>query len=161
MEATSSSNVPGHGGVVDCATLYLCRQGERWVVVIESPGITGALRLRHTGRDPYDARFELLCSARRACPDAAIVSTDGALEEADYEWRLDIRSVEAAAGRRRDRRAPRAHRRTGAAPAAPLRSARSSASATGAAAPRSRAGLAPSDPTVTTTPESGHAGHMG
>ena len=98
MEATSSSNVPGHGGVVDCATLYLCRQGERWVVVIESPGITGALRLRHTGRDPYDARFELLCSARRACPDAAIVSTDGALEEADYEWRLDIRSVEAAAG---------------------------------------------------------------
>ena len=98
MEATSSSNVPGHGGVVDCATLYLCRQGERWVVVIESPDITGALRLHHTGRDPYDARFELLCSARRACPDAAIVSTDGALEEADYEWRLDIRSVEAAAG---------------------------------------------------------------
>jgi len=98
MEAHSSPNVPGHGGVVDCATLYLCRQGERWVVVIESPGITGALRLRHTGRDPYDARFELLCSARRACPDAAIVSTDGALEEADYEWRLDISSVEAAAG---------------------------------------------------------------
>jgi len=98
MEATSSSNVPGHGGVVDCATLYLCRQGERWVVVIESPGISGALRLRHTGRDPYDARFELLSSARRACPDAAIVSTDGALEEADYEWRLDIRSVEAAEG---------------------------------------------------------------
>ena len=26
------------------------------------------------------------------------MSTDGALEEADYEWRLDIRSVEAAAG---------------------------------------------------------------
>ncbi len=98
MEATSSSNVPGHGGVVDCATLYLCRQGERWVVVIESPAVTGALRLRHTGRDPYDARFELLCSARRACPDAAIVSSDGALEEADYEWRLDIRSVEAAPG---------------------------------------------------------------
>jgi hypothetical protein len=98
MEAHSSPNVPGHGGVVHCATLYLCRQGERWVVVIESPGITGALRLRHTGRDPYDARFELLCLARRACPDAAIVSTDGALEEADYEWRLDISSVEAAAG---------------------------------------------------------------
>ena len=98
MEATSSSNVPGQGGVVDGATLYLCRQGERWVVVIESPGITGALRLRHTGRDPFDARFELLCSARRACPDAAIVSTDGALEDADYEWRLDIRSLAAAAG---------------------------------------------------------------
>jgi len=98
MEATSSPNVPGHGGVVYCATLYLCRQGERWVVVIESPGVTGAVRLRHTGRDPFDARFELLCSARRACPDAAIVSTDGALEDADYEWRLDVRSIEAAAG---------------------------------------------------------------
>jgi len=98
MEATSSPNVPGHGGVVDSATLYLCRQGERWVVVIESPGVTGAVRLRHTGRDPFDARFELLCSARRACPDAAIVSTDGALEDADYEWRLDVRSIEAAAG---------------------------------------------------------------
>ena len=98
MEATSGPDHPGHGDVVDRATLYLSRQGERWVVVIESPGITGALRLRHTGRDPYDARFELLCSARRACPDAAIVSTDGALEEADYEWRLDIRSVAAAAG---------------------------------------------------------------
>jgi hypothetical protein len=98
MKAKSSSNVPGHGGVVDSATLYLCRQGQRWVVVIESPLIQGALRLRHTGRDPYDARFELLCSARRACPDAAILSTDGALEDADYEWRLDMRGLETNAG---------------------------------------------------------------
>lgn len=98
MEATNSSNVPGHCGVVGCATLYLCRQGERWVVVIESPRIVGALRLHHTGRDPYDARFELLCTARRACPDAAIVSTDGALEDAEYEWRLEIRGVEDNAG---------------------------------------------------------------
>ncbi len=98
METNNRSNIPGHGGTVDCATLYLCRQGERWVVVIESPHVKGALRLHHTGRDPYDARFELLCTARRACPDAAIVSTDGALEGADFEWRLDIRGVEANLG---------------------------------------------------------------
>ncbi len=98
MEATSGSNPPAPGGVADSATLYLCRQGERWVVVIESPRILGAMRLHHTGRDPHDARFELLCTARRACPDAAIVSTDGALEDADYEWRLEIRGVETNPG---------------------------------------------------------------
>ena len=112
MEAKNEPNVPGHDGVVDSATLYLCRQGERWVVVIESPAHPGVLRFHHAGRDPYDARFELLCSARRACPDAAIVSTDGALEDADYEWRLDIRGVEANRGRPRDGRAPRARRRS-------------------------------------------------
>jgi len=98
MEADNVSNVPEQGGVSDRATLFLCRQGERWVVVIESPCFQGAVRLDHTGRDPYDARFELLCSARRACPDAAIVSTDGALESADYEWRLEIRGVETNTG---------------------------------------------------------------
>jgi hypothetical protein len=86
MDATNGSNGPGTGGIADSATLYLCCQGERWMVVIESPRILGAMRLHHTGRDPYDARFELLCTARRACPEAAIVSTDGALEDADYEW---------------------------------------------------------------------------
>ena len=78
------------GGVVDHATLYLCRRGAMWAVVIESPRVRGALRLDHAGNDPYDARFELLSRARRACPDAAIVSTDGALESADYEWRLEV-----------------------------------------------------------------------
>jgi hypothetical protein len=78
--------------------LYLCRRGPTWVVVIESPRVTDALRLRHSGRDPYDARYELLCLARRACPDAAILSTDGALESADYEWRLEVRGAEAQAG---------------------------------------------------------------
>ena len=68
------------------------------MVVIESPRILGAMRLHHTGRDPYDARFELLCTARRACPDAAIVSTDGSLEDADYEWRIEIRGVETNPG---------------------------------------------------------------
>jgi len=92
------SNVPGDAGATDCATLYLCRQGPAWVVVIESPRITGALGLRHSGRDPYNARFELLSLARRACPDAAIVSTDGALEGADYEWRLEVRGAEAQEG---------------------------------------------------------------
>ena len=89
---------PGQRGVIDAATLYLCRQGPRWVVVIESPRVTGAVRLRHAGRDPYDARFELLNAARRACPDASIMSTDGAVESADYEWRLEVRGVEAQPG---------------------------------------------------------------
>ncbi|MGA2933212.1 MAG: hypothetical protein ABSE98_14160, partial [Acidimicrobiales bacterium] len=89
---------PGHGDVIDRATLYLCRQGEKWVVVIESARISGALRLRDAGRDAYDARFELLSRARRACPGAAIFSTDGALESADFEWRVGVRSVEAKAG---------------------------------------------------------------
>lgn len=37
-------------------------------------------------------------TARRARPDAAIVSTDGALEDADYGWRLEIRGVETNPG---------------------------------------------------------------
>ncbi len=98
MEPTNRSKVPADAKASDCATLYLCRQGSTWVVVIKSPRMTGALRLRHSGRDPYDARFELLSVARRACPDAAIVSTDGALEGADYEWRLEVRGTEAQAG---------------------------------------------------------------
>jgi hypothetical protein len=67
-------------------------------VVIESPRVTGAVSFRYAGRDVNDARFELLSSARRACPDAAIVSTDGALERADYEWRLEVHGVEPHAG---------------------------------------------------------------
>jgi hypothetical protein len=98
MGANNTSNDPGHAAVHDNATLYLCRQGERWVVVIESPLVRGALRLHHEGRDLYDARFVLLSCARRACPDAAIVSTDGALEGADWEWRLDVQRIEARAG---------------------------------------------------------------
>jgi hypothetical protein len=98
MGGNNTTNVPGHGAVDDDATLYLCRQREMWVVVIESPLIQGALRLHHEGHDPHDARFVLLSCARRACPDAAIVSTDGALDGADYEWRLDVRGVEAHAG---------------------------------------------------------------
>jgi len=98
MEANDTSNVPGHGGVIDRATLYLCRQGEKWGLVIESARISGPLRLRDAWQDAYDARFELLSRARRACPDAAIFSTDGALESADYEWRVEVRSLEAKAG---------------------------------------------------------------
>ena len=79
MQPWSGSNTPEHRGVIDSATLYLCRQGPQWVVVIESPRVTDAVPLHHAGRDTYDAQFELLASARRACPDAAIMSTDGAL----------------------------------------------------------------------------------
>ncbi len=93
-----TSEVPGHGGVIDRATLYLCRQGDQWVVVIESERYTGALRLRGARRDAYDARFELLSAARRACPDATLFSTDGARESADYEWRVDVQGVRADAG---------------------------------------------------------------
>jgi hypothetical protein len=99
MEPNSTSHIPGRQQmVVDSATLYLCRQGTRWVVIIESPRVRSALRLRHAGRDSFDARFELLSKARRACPDASILSADGALEQADYEWRLEVRSMQAHPG---------------------------------------------------------------
>ena len=91
-------SIPGEGSTTDGATLYLCRQGPTWVVVIESPGITGAVRLRHAGVATHDVWSELLSMARRACPGAAIVSADGALESADYEWRLEVRGVEAREG---------------------------------------------------------------
>jgi hypothetical protein len=98
MEANHTQRVPEHDGVIDHATLYLCRQGDTWVVVIESDGFSGALRLRDATQDAYDARFELLSKARRACPDAAIVSTDGALDGADYEWRVQVQGLQANAG---------------------------------------------------------------
>ena len=68
------------------------------MVVIESPRVTDAVPLHHAGRDTYDAQFELLASARRACPDAAIMSTDGALTSADYEWRVEVRGIETRPG---------------------------------------------------------------
>jgi hypothetical protein len=80
MQPRSGSNIPTHRGVIDCATLYLCRQGPRWVV------------------DTYDAQFDLLNSAHRACPDAVIMSTDGALTSADYEWRVEVRGIQARPG---------------------------------------------------------------
>jgi hypothetical protein len=98
MEANSTSKITNDHGVLDCASLYLCRQGQTWVVVVESPSITGALLLRHAGRDPYDARFELLSRARLACPGADIAITDGAVEGADYEWRLDVSGIQEGAG---------------------------------------------------------------
>ncbi|HWD55016.1 MAG TPA: hypothetical protein VG346_07825 [Acidimicrobiales bacterium] len=98
MEANSTSKINADRGALDCATLFLCRQGQTWAVVVESPGITGALLLRHAGPDTYDARFELLTRARLACPGADIVVTDGAAEGADYEWRLEVRGVEECAG---------------------------------------------------------------
>lgn len=98
MQPRSRSNTPQHRGVIDFATLYLCRQGPRWVVIIESPRVKGAVPLYHAGDDAYDARFELLTSARRACPDAAIMSTDGALTSADYEWRVEVRGIEMRPG---------------------------------------------------------------
>ena len=98
MEQRNRAHLPRHQGVIDSATLYLCRQGPRWVVVIESPSVTGALAFRPTGSDAYDARFELLSSAHRACPGAAVIGSDGALESAGYDWRLDVRGAEAFAG---------------------------------------------------------------
>ena len=86
------------GRVMDRATLYLCRQGPEWVVVIESAQITGAVRFHHAGGDTYEARSELLSSARRACPDAVIMSADGAMMSADFEWRLDVLAIEARPG---------------------------------------------------------------
>ena len=98
MQPRSESNIPVHRGVIDYASLYLCRQGPRWVVVIESPRVSGAVPFHHAGHDAYDAQFDLLTSARRACPDAAIMGTDGALTSADYEWRVEVRGIEARPG---------------------------------------------------------------
>ena len=98
MKPKNGTSTPRHHGVADSATLYLCRQGSRWVVVIESPRVTAAVRLRHTGHDPYGARSELLSCAHRARPGADIVSTDGAVASADFEWRFDLRAVEAQPG---------------------------------------------------------------
>ena len=38
------------------------------------------------------------CCRHQGLPDAAIVSTDGALESADYKWRLEVQAVEAHTG---------------------------------------------------------------
>ena len=98
METNDTSRTPDLDDVIDRATLYLCRHGEKWVVVIESDYFSGAVRLRGASQDAYDARFELLSKARRACPGAAIASTDGALDSADYEWRVQVEGVAANVG---------------------------------------------------------------
>ena len=98
MQPRSESSIPVHRGVIDYASLYLCRQGPRWVVIIESPRVSGAVPFHHAGDDACDAQFDLLTSARRACPDAAIMGTDGALTSADYEWRVELRGIEARPG---------------------------------------------------------------
>lgn len=91
MEANRTSETQSKHGVLDCATLFLCRQGQTWVVVVESPKVTSAELLRRSAHDAYDARWDLLSRARAACPDAAFETTDGALEGADYEWRIEVR----------------------------------------------------------------------
>jgi hypothetical protein len=98
MQPRSRPNVPVHTGVIDSATLYLCRQGAKWVVVVESPRVEGAVTLRNAGRDAFDAQFELLMQARSACPSASFISTDGARLSAEYEWRVEVRGIQARAG---------------------------------------------------------------
>lgn len=93
MEANRTSETSSKHGVLDCATLFLCRQGRTWVVVLDSPSVTTAQLLRRAAHDTYDARWDLLSRARAACPDAAIETTDGALEGADYEWRVEVRGL--------------------------------------------------------------------
>lgn len=98
MQRRDTANMAGQPATIDGATLFLCRQGRRWVVVVESPRFNGAVAFDHPGRDPHGARFALLTSARQACPDATIMSTDGALTSEDYEWRVDVRGVQANPG---------------------------------------------------------------
>jgi hypothetical protein len=98
MEANRTSKIPSSHAVLDCATLFLCRQGHTWVVVVESPSVTAAQLLWRLAHDTYDARFDLLSRARSACPDADFESTDGALEGADYEWRIEVRGLRQHAG---------------------------------------------------------------
>jgi hypothetical protein len=98
MKANRISEIPSDSAVLDAATLYLCRQGKTWVVVVESPRYTGAILLRHAGPDSFDARFELLSRTRHARPDAAIVTTDGVTNGADYEWRVEVHGLEDSPG---------------------------------------------------------------
>jgi hypothetical protein len=98
MHSRNSSDTSAHSQIIDSATLYLCRQGPRWVVVIESPGVSGAVPLRGAGGATEDARYDLLLRARDACPDATIMSVDGALTSEDYEWRIEVRGVEQRSG---------------------------------------------------------------
>jgi hypothetical protein len=98
MQPKNSSSLPCHSEVIDGATLYLCRQGRRWVVVIESARVTGAVPFHRAGLDSHDARFELLTLTRLACPDATVISTDGALTSEDYEWRVEVRGIAARPG---------------------------------------------------------------
>jgi hypothetical protein len=98
MEQRGQAHAPAPRGVTDRATLYLCRQGPRWVVVMESPGFTGALAFGHAGSDADDARFALLARTHYACPDAAVSSRDGAVDAADFEWRLEVEGMAVAPG---------------------------------------------------------------
>jgi hypothetical protein len=98
MEPRRNPGIPVHTEVIDGATLYLCRQGRRWVVVIESPRTTGAVPFSYAGHDSHEARLELLTTVRRACPDATVMTTDGALNSEDYEWRVELRGVAVCAG---------------------------------------------------------------
>jgi hypothetical protein len=98
MQRRDTANTAGKPAIIDGATLYLCRQGRRWVVVVESPRFNGAVAFDHRGRDAQDARVALLACARQACPDATIMSADGALSSEDYEWRVDVRGVETQPG---------------------------------------------------------------
>ena len=98
MEANRTSQTRNAKGVLDSATLFLCRQGQTWVVVLDSPSVTVAQLLRRSAHDTYDARFDLLTRARAACPDATFETTDGALEGADYEWRIEVRGLSDHAG---------------------------------------------------------------
>ena len=98
MEANRTSKIPSKHGVLDSATLFLCRQGQTWVVVLEAPSVTAAQLLRRSAHDTYDARWDLLSRARSACPDATFETTDGGLEGADYEWRIEVRGMRENAG---------------------------------------------------------------
>ena len=82
-----------HAGVIDSATLYLCRQGSRCVVVIESPRMKGAVLLNHVSSDSDGARSELLACVHQSCPDAVVMTTDEAQAASDYEWRIEVRGV--------------------------------------------------------------------
>jgi hypothetical protein len=98
MRANRSHGIAGREGVLDYASLYLCRQGHTWVVVMESPLIAGVLCFHRGSPDSLDVPFKLLSTARRACPEATILSLDGAFEGADYELLLCVRGAVAHTG---------------------------------------------------------------
>ena len=98
MRPRNPSSIPAHSEHIDGATLYLCRQGRRWVVVIESPRYQRR-RVAHP-RGPRRSRRPAPPArpSPPGLPRRRHHHTDGALTAEDYEWRIEVRGVVAHPG---------------------------------------------------------------
>ena len=113
MQPRNTSDAPAHNGTIDGATLYLCRQGPRWVVVIESP--TRHRRRAAPSRRSLTATMlgSSSCRASRARPAPTPPSSvpTGPSTSEDYEWRIEVRGIVALAPVIWGGAAPRTHGR--------------------------------------------------